>query len=406
MALPSQTAQPARRRIYMSRRRRRLRPAVPVVGCLALVIAAVWVLRPNGDPDPAGSEPASGSRSDTGLTDPAPPLAAARQVVRPAAAPIQKAVSTGKKPRRPQHRDEAPAKPLEKAPDATSEQVPVTLVGGQLLREADPPVLAVPEPTPTRSAMSDQVQAGLRHAQHNQPLRARTLLTAALRSDRLNPVDADFVRETLQSLNRRLVFSPEVVAGDPFARSHTVAPGERLGGIVRDASLDVDWRFILRINHMLSERHLRPGQRLKLITGPFHVVVDKSDFRMDVYLGSDDRIVYVTSLPVGTGEYDATPVGLFRVKPGSRVENPSWANPRTGERFDRDDPSNPIGEHWIGLEGLDDATRNMVGYGIHGTIEINSIGRQASMGCIRMRPDDVALIYEMLSEKSTVEIRP
>ena len=282
----------------------------------------------------------------------------------------------------------------------------MTLASGPLPREADPPGLTRPGPTSTRPPMSEQVQAGLRHAQHNQPLRARALLTAALRSDRLNAVDADFVRETLQSLNRRLVFSPEVVAGDPFARSHTVAPGERLGGIVRDASLDVDWRFILRINHMLSERHLRPGQRLKLITGPFHAVVDKSDFRMDLYLGSDDRIVYVTSLPVGTGEFDGTPVGLFRVKPGSRVENPAWANPHTGERFDRDDPSNPIGEHWIGLEGLDDATHNMVGYGIHGTIEDDSIGRQASMGCIRMRPDDVAMVYEMLSEQSTVEIRP
>jgi lipoprotein-anchoring transpeptidase ErfK/SrfK len=48
----------------------------------------------------------------------------------------------------------------------------------------------------------------------------------------------------------------------------------------------------------------------------------------------------------------------------------------------------------------------MIGYGIHGTIEQDSIGRQASMGCIRMRPDDVALVYEMLSEHSTVQIRP
>jgi len=357
---------------------------VIAVGGLLVVMVAVWILLPDRDPDPAParSGPAPARRVDAGPTDSAPPLTVARPMVRPVEAAVQDAITT-------------------------EEQVPAVLAtGSPVPREADPPTIPAPDPTPMRSPMTEQVQAGLRLAQHNQPLRARTLLTAALGSGRLNAVDADFVRETLQSLNRRLVFSPEVVAGDPFARSHTVAPGERLGGIVRDASLDVDWRFILRINHMLNERHLRPGQRLKLITGPFHVVIDKSDFRMDLYLGSGNASVYVTSLPVGTGEFDGTPVGLFRVKQGSKVQDPAWANPRTGERFDRDDPGNPIGEHWIGLEGIDDATRNMVGYGIHGTIEYDSIGRQASMGCIRMRPDDVALVFEMLNEQSTVEIRP
>jgi len=250
------------------------------------------------------------------------------------------------------------------------------------------------------------VSEGLALAQRNQPVQARELLTAALRSGRLDPADADFVRETVQSLNRRLVFSPQIVPGDPFCRPHVVEPGEQLGGIVRDQSLDVDWRFILRINQMLSERHLRVGQKLKLVTGPFHAIVDKSDFRMDFYLGTGDQSVYVTSMAVGLGTLDSTPLGRFRVKPDSKLANPSWANPRTGELFDRDDPANPIGEHWIGLEGIDDSTRDMFGYGIHGTIDPDSIGRQASMGCIRMRPEDMALAFELLTYASTVEIRP
>ncbi len=391
MALPSQTGQPARRRVYMSRRRRRLRPAmVAAVAGLVPVVAAVWILLPDHDTDPAASGPSPETRAHAAPADTAPPLAAALPVARPAASAVQRAVSTDERPQPPRRRHEAPGEPPDQASSESSREVPV----------------APPDPALPRSPMLEQVQAGLTHAQKNQPLRARALLTAALHSNRLDPADAEFVRETLQSLNRRLVFSPEVVAGDPFSRSHVVAPGERLAGIVRDASLDVDWRFILRINHMRSERHLRSGQRLKLVTGPFHAAVDKSEYRMDLYLGSGEASVYVTSLPVGTGEFDGTPVGLFRVKRGSKVENPSWANPRTGERFDRDDPGNPIGEHWIGLEGIDDATRNMAGYGIHGTIEPDSIGRQSSMGCIRMRPHDVAMLYEMLTEQSTVEIRP
>jgi lipoprotein-anchoring transpeptidase ErfK/SrfK len=114
----------------------------------------------------------------------------------------------------------------------------------------------------------------------------------------------------------------------------------------------------------------------------------------------------VTSLPVGLGEYDSTPVGRFRVEPGKRLINPAWTNPRTGEKYDAGDPKNPIGERWIGLEGIDEGNRDLDGYGIHGTIDPASIGHQRSMGCVRMLPDDVALVYEVLVDGCEVEIRP
>ncbi|HZW07868.1 MAG TPA: L,D-transpeptidase, partial [Phycisphaerales bacterium] len=84
-----------------------------------------------------------------------------------------------------------------------------------------------------------------------------------------------------------------------------------------------------------------------------------------------------------------------------------WVNPRTGEVFMPDDPKNPIGERWIGLEGTDENTRRFAGYGIHGTVDPESIGQQKSMGCVRMAPGDVEMIYEMLIDRlSTVKIVP
>jgi len=45
-------------------------------------------------------------------------------------------------------------------------------------------------------------------------------------------------------------------------------------------------------------------------------------------------------------------------------------------------------------------------YGIHGTIDPASIGENMSMGCIRMLPKDVALVYDLLVNKhSRVTIR-
>ena len=99
-------------------------------------------------------------------------------------------------------------------------------------------------------------------------------------------------------------------------------------------------------------------------------------------------------------------MGTFTVRQNSKLIDPAWTNPRTGEHFDRLDPGNPIGDRWIGLEGIDEATRHMRGYGIHGTNEPQSISQQSSMGCIRMLAQDVEVIYEVLMERvSTVEIR-
>jgi lipoprotein-anchoring transpeptidase ErfK/SrfK len=89
---------------------------------------------------------------------------------------------------------------------------------------------------------------------------------------------------------------------------------------------------------------------------------------------------------------------------------PSSSIPRGPTRapastYTANDPDNPIGDRWIGLEGVSEAIRDLTGYGIHGTIEPESIGRQESMGCIRLRNDDVELLYEMLVEReSTVEV--
>ncbi|MHC4220726.1 MAG: L,D-transpeptidase family protein, partial [Planctomycetota bacterium] len=252
-------------------------------------------------------------------------------------------------------------------------------------------------PPASRQRAHEQLRVVLDLAETNHPADARRALTSALDSGALDPADAEFARDALTTLNQRLVFSPEVVADDPYSRRYVVGPGDRLGGIVRQQNLAIDWRFILRVNRLASERSLRAGQRLKLVTGPFHAEVDKSDYRLDLYEGTGAGRVFVASFSVGLGEHNSTPVGRFRVRSGSKLINPQWANPRTGQRYGADDPANPIGERWIGLVGDEEATRDLTGYGIHGTIEPESVGRSASMGCIRMLPDDVALLYEVLT---------
>ena len=123
--------------------------------------------------------------------------------------------------------------------------------------------------------------------------------------------------------------------------------------------------------------------------------------------GAEPGWVYIRSFPVGLGEKGTTPLGAFTLTERSKLINPHWANPRTGEKFDKDNPKNPIGERWMGLTGLDDKSKAYKSYGIHGTIEPDSIGREMSMGCVRMAAPDVELMYEMLMERvSVVKIVP
>jgi len=251
-----------------------------------------------------------------------------------------------------------------------------------------------------------RLRTGLDLMRDNRPLEARHLLTASLDSGELAPTHAQQAREALHQVNDRLVFSPEVVEGDPFAFTYTIESGDTLAKIRRKNGLSVDWRLLPRINNISNPRAIRVGQRIKLVTGPFHAVVSKRDYRMDIYMGHGHDRVFVRSFKVGLGEFNTTPIGIFKVRENSKLINPEWANPRTGERFEPDDPMNPIGEYWIGLEGMSEHVRDVNGYGIHGTIDLDSIGEQQSMGCIRMRPDDIALVYELLTEHSSeIEIR-
>ncbi len=265
------------------------------------------------------------------------------------------------------------------------------------------PVFSSPEDVKERIAW------GYEAIEQNRLVDARRLLSEALFDERASAADKSALRAEISTINDRLLFSPTLASNDPLVSRYTIEGGDALSRIARKTGASVDWRFIQRINQISDPRRIRVGQTLKIVKGPFHAMVDKSDYRMDVYAevptSAGGGVVFVRSFPVGLGELDSTPTGEWIVREDSKLINPHWVNPRTGERFSADNPENPIGERWIGLQGTDSETTALSGYGIHGTIEPSSIGQQRSMGCVRLLDEDVEIVYEMLAEgKSRVAI--
>ena len=125
-------------------------------------------------------------------------------------------------------------------------------------------------------------------------------------------------RATLTVIGQKTILSGLVYEGDPFVDRYVVKPGETLGEIARQFEVTAD--FLAAINEMRNKNLVRAGQTIKVPHGPFHAKVNRSAFRMDVYLQG----TYVRSFPVGLGRPGhETPTGLWRVKQGGKLIKPA-----------------------------------------------------------------------------------
>lgn len=232
-------------------------------------------------------------------------------------------------------------------------------------------------------------------------LEARDIYNAALLSGKLSAAETRAAKAQLSELNGSLVFSPSRFDADTWTGSFTVPPRGVLAKIAK--RFDVTPELLQRVNDISNPRRLQAGQSIKIVRGPIHGIVDKSDFTLDLYFGAPGGpgSSFLTTYRVGLGANDSTPTGKWRC--GTKLQNPTYHSPRGEGVIDGDDPTNPLGDYWIALSGVEGGAVGKLSYGIHGTIEPHTIGTQASMGCIRMRNEDVARVYELLTEnKSTV----
>lgn len=283
------------------------------------------------------------------------------------------------------------------APASLGDAVEVTL---------RPEVAVRPEPQPDEPAevadaapiVATDAAAGFAALDRGEQVSGREMLSRSLAGRAADPA-ANAVRGELSQLAEAMLFSRAVIPDDPLTAAHIVAGGESLHVIAKRNRITET--LLASINQISNPSQLRAGARIKVLHGPFRAVIYKSLHRLDIYLGDD----YVRSFRVGLGTNGGTPLGQWRVD--TKLSNPDWTDPTNGTHYDADDPANPIGEHWIGLECVAGDCLGRSGFGIHGTIDAASIGENMSMGCVRLVPEDVSMLFDLLVRKhSRVDIVP
>ena len=190
-------------------------------------------------------------------------------------------------------------------------------------------------------------------------------------------------QERIEEINLKVILSPAI---DECSTEYVVQPRDALVKIAKKFNTTVN--LIKRSNNLTSDI-IRLGQKLKINTCKFSLVIDKSQNLL--FLKREGKVV--KTFVISTGKDNSTPTGTFHIDRNKLIK-PTWY--KTGAIIPPDSPENILGSRWMGLGGIDDGGVEIEGYGIHGTIKPNDLGKQITLGCIRMKNEDIEVLFDIV----------
>ena len=199
------------------------------------------------------------------------------------------------------------------------------------------------------------------------------------------PSEADKLElfQFLREMRFQLLFSKKQT--DTSLR-YMVQPGDSLGKIAKKHGTTID---LLRKANKIKKDTVWVGMKLKVEKTPFSVEVSIPKNILWLKQGKH----FVKKYKVSTGKGGNTPVGNFKI--ANKLIKPTWYY--DDKVIPPGDPKNGLGSRWMGFD--------LKGYGIHGTIEPEKIGRLASLGCVRMRNEDVEELFDLIPIGTPITVR-
>lgn len=243
---------------------------------------------------------------------------------------------------------------------------------------AKPPAApAAPAPT---SGIMDPL-ARLKEADNLTEARAKALeaLKAATNAQERKGIE-DFLGE----IALPLVFSKRPM---PEKVEYTVVTGDTLAALAKKYDTTME---VIRKGNNIPGQVVRLGSRLRILNGKLSILVDKSDNTLVLTLNEQ----FFKRYRVGTGQYATTPAGSFKIT--GKVAQPTWYRP-DGKSIPFGDKENLLGTHWMSID--------VPGFGLHGTWEPDTIGKQSSQGCIRLLNSDIEELFTLVPEGTPVIIQ-
>jgi L,D-transpeptidase ErfK/SrfK len=177
---------------------------------------------------------------------------------------------------------------------------------------------------------------------------------------------------------------------------YSVRHGDSLKSV--GARFGVSVRILSEDNQVKPASRLQNGQVLKIDNR--HIVPSVEGAR--IVINVPQRLLFwmssdgtVQGFPIAAGKRGwKTPRGDFKIL--VTESNPTWDVPLSIQEEMRREgkpvltqvppsPENPLGKYWIGL--------SIPGIGIHGTNHPGSIYGLVTHGCIRLHPDDIAMLF-------------
>lgn len=195
-------------------------------------------------------------------------------------------------------------------------------------------------------------------------------------------IKLDEIKKKLEDTNMKVLFSPVL---DENSAEYIVQPNDALAKIAKKFNTTVE--LIKRANNLASDI-IRIGEKLKVDTSKFSVAIDKSQNVLFLKRGDEVIRTYIVS----TGKDNSSPAGTFKIE--NKIVSPTWF--KTGAVIAPDSPENILGSRWMGFD--------LKGYGIHGTTEPENLGKQVTLGCVRMKNEEVEELFDVIPVGTEVTV--